>query len=275
MDINLLFSIDENFTTQLMTTVYSIYANSNKDNHYHVYIVQESPLKTGDQLQTFFDQYDMDYHPIVIDKHDFSKAPVSKRYPKSIYFRLLAHEYLPTNLDKILYLDADILCLNDMTPFYQTDLSGYLYAASMHADALNLTSTVNKIRLDTDLDNYYNSGVLLMNLALIREKVHPSDIFKFIEEYKNFLLLPDQDVLNKLYGDDIMPVPDNYYNYDVRKDLTYQIVSDGEYSPSWVAKNTVFLHYCGKNKPWHAKNPNDKYNFIYKHYMHLTLNDNN
>ncbi|SUP58976.1 Uncharacterised protein [Weissella viridescens] len=73
MDINLLFSIDENFTTQLMTTVYSIYANSNKDNHYHVYIVQESPLKTADQLQTFFDQYDMDYHPIVIDKHDFQK----------------------------------------------------------------------------------------------------------------------------------------------------------------------------------------------------------
>ncbi|SUP58977.1 Uncharacterised protein [Weissella viridescens] len=68
--------------------------------------------------------------------------------------------------------------------FYQTDLSGYLYAASMHADALNLTSTVNKIRLDTDLDNYYNSGVLLMNLALIREKVHPSDILNSSKNIK-------------------------------------------------------------------------------------------
>ncbi|MBM7617436.1 lipopolysaccharide biosynthesis glycosyltransferase [Weissella uvarum] len=271
MDVNLLFSIDEHFTDQLMTTVYSIYVNSSPDNQYHVYVVQEEELQTTARLKAFLNQFNMTYHPIIIDKDDFSKAPVSKRYPKSIYFRLLAHEYLPTNLDKILYLDADILCINDISEFYTTNIDNYLYAASMHADALNLTGTVNKIRLDTDLDNYYNSGVLLMNLAYIREKVHPEDIFNFIEEYKNFLLLPDQDVLNKLYGDQILPVTDAYYNYDVRKDMTYQFVSNGICDTDWVINNTVFLHYCGKNKPWHSKNVTEKYNYMYRHYMHQAL----
>ncbi|KRN77038.1 glycosyltransferase family 8 protein [Weissella minor] len=274
MQVNLLFSIDDNFTSQLMTTVYSIWANSDSENEYNIYIVQEERLASTEALELFFDKFGMTYHPIVIDKNDFSKAPVSKRYPKSIYFRLLAHEYLPTDLDKILYLDADILCINDITPFYETDISDYLYAASMHADALNLTSTVNKIRLDTDTENYYNSGVLLMNLANIRQKVTSEDIFNFIEQYKNLLILPDQDVLNKLYGEDILPVPDSYYNYDVRKDMTYQLTSSGENDANWVARNTVFLHYCGKNKPWSDKNANDKYNFLYKHYMRLTFKDN-
>lgn len=52
----------------------------------------------------------------------FEDAPTTNRYPETIYYRLLAHEYLPKELDKILYVDADILCLNDVVPLYKLNL---------------------------------------------------------------------------------------------------------------------------------------------------------
>ena len=62
-----------------------------------------------------------------------NKPPVSDRYPESIYYRLLAQNYLPKDLDKVLYLDADILCINDLQPLYELPLEDHLYAAANHS----------------------------------------------------------------------------------------------------------------------------------------------
>lgn len=48
------------------------------------------------------------YTPVVVGEEAFEDAPTTDRYPETIYYRLLAHEYLPKELDKILYVDADI-----------------------------------------------------------------------------------------------------------------------------------------------------------------------
>ncbi|WP_022792018.1 glycosyltransferase family 8 protein [Weissella halotolerans] len=264
MQINLLFSIDDHFTNQLMTTIYSIYLNSRQNNHYTVYVVQETQLKRHVELTAFFNYLGIDYVPIILGANAFKGAPVSSRYPRAIYYRLLAHEYLPTDIDKILYLDADILCINDLSSLYEQDISDYLYAAAMHTDMLKLTGPINKIRLDSDVDYYFNSGVLLMNLNKIRQEVSAEDIFNFIREYRHQLLLPDQDVLNKLYGENMLPVSDALYNYDVRKDFTYQMQGEGQWSLDWVLANTVFLHFCGTKKPW-LTDATTKYATLYKY----------
>lgn len=264
MQINLLFSIDDHFTKQLMTTIYSIYLHSAAKNHYTVYVVQETELAQQANLKAFFASLGMTYVPIVLGANAFKGAPVSNRYPRAIYYRLLAHEYLPTDIDKILYLDADILCINDLSTLYAEDISDYLYAAAMHTDMLKLTGPINKIRLDSTVDYYFNSGVLLMNLDKIRQEVSAEDIFNFIREYRHQLVLPDQDVLNKLYGENMLPIPDARYNYDVRKDFTYQMQGEGTWSLEWVLANTVFLHFCGTKKPW-LPEVTTKYATLYKY----------
>jgi len=266
MRMNLLFAIDDKFTEQMLVTLYSLRENTGETHDYHVYVLQDEPLAEKESVINAMDKLGMTYHEVLIDDSGFANAPVSDRYPKSIYYRLLAHEYLPEDMEKILYLDADILTINDVQPLYETDLEDQLYAASMHADALNLTSVINKVRLDTEVDHYFNSGVLLMNLPALRETVKREDIFKFIRENKFQLLLPDQDVLNKLYGHRILPVPDELYNYDTRKDLTYQLRVK-KWSTDWLIDNTVFLHFCGSPKPW-GTDSNDRYATMYKHYQH-------
>lgn len=265
--MNLLFSIDDNFVTQLQTTLLSIYANT-KNTEYNIYVLQKEELKETATIIQFCNQLNMTYIPLIVDDELFQEAPVSKRYPEAIYYRLLAFHYLPESMEKILYLDADILCINDLTPLYELALADYLYAAASHSKLTNVTDVINKVRLKTyESEGYFNSGVLLMNLQQIRAVVRAEAIYQFIEDNKLNLLLPDQDILNGLYGERIMAVPDQIYNYDVRKNATYELISKGEWDLDWIIQNAVFLHFCGKDKPWEA-NYRERYSSIYKHYEH-------
>lgn len=106
-----------------------------------------------------------------------------------------------------------------------------------------------------------------MNLDAIRQRVRPQDIFDYIREH--VLLLPDQDVLNALYGKDIKSVPDQLYNYDTRKGQMYETISFGEWTTDWVIRNTVILHYCGRDKPWLTKKNSGRYTAFFKHYFHV------
>jgi len=269
MEINLLFSIDDGFVEQMKTTLFSIYHNANPEHHFTVYVLQKEMLKQTKTIQEFCERWGMEYVPLVIGEDSlFDNAPVSSRYPETIYYRLMVHKYLPTSVEKILYLDADILCINDLSWLYELDLQGYLYAAASHKKLTNVTKMINQVRLKNyEAEGYYNSGVLLINLQKARKEVQAEDIFHFIQDNQYNLLLPDQDILNGLYGDKILSLPDEIYNYDVRKNATYDTISRGEWDLNWVIRNNVFLHFCGKEKPWQEKY-RGRYASLYKYFWY-------
>ena len=195
--MNLLFAIDDNVTQQLMTTLYSIKQNSTIDK-YSVYVIQDKKLQATDRIKQFCQKLGMHYHPVIIKDDQFDQAPTTDRYPKTIYYRLLAYKYLPKNIKRILYLDVDILVINDLKPLYNLDLKDYWYAAASHV-SLDVTDNLNKLRLGNyETESYYNSGIMLMDLEAIRKNVKAQDIFDYINKMGRTLLLPDQDILNGL-----------------------------------------------------------------------------
>lgn len=266
--MNLLFSINDKFVDQLATVLLSIKLNS-KPCDIDIYVIQEEKLERTDELVAICERLNIIYHPIIVNKDLFANAPTTDRYPTIIYYRLLAHEMLPADLHKVLYLDADVLVINDITALYNLDIEDYLYASAIHTSITNTTEVINKMRLQNfDAKGYYNSGVMLMNLDLVRQKVKDQDIFNYIKTHT--LLLPDQDVLNALYGKDIKEIPDQIYNFDVRKDRIYEAISSGEWTIDWVIKNTAILHYCGRDKPWYPTTNKGRLTPLYKNYFRLT-----
>lgn len=266
--MNLLFAIDDNVTTQLMTTLYSVVQNT-PNTKISAYVIQKETLKDTAKLKQFCQTIGVTYHAIKVDPKIFSEAPITDRYPETIYYRLLAHEYLPKNIHRILYLDVDILVINDLTSLYQMPMEDKLYAAASHSQLTNnMTEQFNKLRLGNyEAESYYNSGVLLMNLDLIREKVSSDDIFNYIKANKLTLFLPDQDVLNALYGKYFLKIPDQIYNYDARMSAIYNLLGNGTWNLDWVIEHTVILHFCGRDKPW-KDDYTTRYAGLYKHYAH-------
>ncbi len=198
----------------------------------------------------------------------FAEAPVNKHYSKAMYYRMLAAEILPETLDKVLYLDPDILVINSLLPLWETDLRGNIFAAATHTEEEGIIDNINRLRLETSAV-YFNTGVLLMDLKKCRESVRREDIFSFIREYDYKLLLPDQDVFNALYGSRTLQIPDEIWNYDARKYTQYLMQSGGKMNEYWVIRNTAILHFCGKEKPWNASY---RYRFgtLYRHYEQLS-----
>lgn len=107
---------------------------------------------------------------------------------------------------------------------------------------------------------------MLINLDKARELIFMKDIKATIEKYGNQLLLPDQDILNHLYGAYVKEVPEEIWNYDARKYKSYLAKSLGEYDTHWIMRETSILHFCGKPKPWQEKS-DTRFTALYLDYM--------
>ena len=88
--MNLLFSITDNFTKPLLTTLFSIRMNSPNEKM-DVYVLQKELLENDELIRKFCHEIDMEYFPLVVGDNIFNDAPASERWPESIDYRLLAH----------------------------------------------------------------------------------------------------------------------------------------------------------------------------------------
>ncbi len=250
--MNILVTLDENYIPQLIIMMKSI-LNSTPNTNFKIYIAHKSLTNDNfKQLNEGVDNPRCEFVSIVIEDAFLKDAPVTDRYPKEMYYRIFASKYLPSNLDRILYLDPDIVVINSLEKLYNMDFEGNYFIAASHVN--KSLHRINEYRLDMDKDSaYINSGVMLMNLALLRKEQDLNEVFNYIERYKNRLLLPDQDVLSGLYGSKTKTVDSLVYNLSDRYLALYNLDPENwrqKIDLNWVRENTVIIHYCGRNKPW-------------------------
>lgn len=264
----LLTTLDQNYLPQLQVLLTSLAINHPKDTItlflLHSAISEEDLSKVRQQC----DSYGYSFLPIQVDGSLFKGAPVTRQYPKEMYYRLLAPCLLPNRIRRVLYLDPDTLVINPIRPLWEMDLKGNLFAAAAHTGKTKLTNSVNQLRLGTERD-YYNSGVLLMDLEAGRREIQPQALFDYVAQHRKELILPDQDVFNALYSERIFPLEDVLWNYDARNYSNYLLRSGGKYDLRWVMEHTAILHFCGKEKPWKSKYIH-RFGILYQHYAQLT-----
>ena len=265
--INLLTALDKNYLPQLNVLMTSADLN-NPGTQFDLYLLHSGLSEAEiESVRRSAERAGNGFFPVKVDEKLFDGAPVSRQYPKEMYYRLLAGKMLPREINRVLYLDPDILIINPLLPLWKLDMKGELFAAAAHTGKTELANSVNRLRLGVNHD-YYNSGVLLMNLEEIRKAVIPEEIFSYVEKHGKELILPDQDLLNALYGDEIIPVPDELWNYDARNYNNYLLRNGGAYNLPWVMEHTAILHFCGKAKPWKTYYTN-RFGMLYRHYMQI------
>lgn len=246
--INILVTLDENYVKYLNIMLSSL-TDTNKDSFFDVYLLhsgirEKAVEKTRKILGT-----NGELKMIKASEDKLNDAPVTARYPKEIYYRIFAAKYLPKDLDRVLYLDPDVVVNGSIKALYSLDMGDCFFAAASHTGSF-MIQKVNELRLDMDEGTpYINSGVMLMNLKKLREEQNMDEVFSFVEKRKKFLILPDQDIISSLYGSRIMPL--DTFRYNMTENL-YMLHAPFEKSLNidWVRKNSVIIHYCGRNKPW-------------------------
>lgn len=250
--MELLFTVDRAYRPVLDTCLRSI-LRFPRDGGYRIYIMH-SDLGPEDRaaLEAVCAEKNASLRLVDTDGAMVEDFPVTDRYPRQMYYRLLAARFLPDTLDRVLYLDPDIVVINSLEPLWRVDLGGALFGACTHVR--EFLTRVNQFRLGAEEGcPYLNSGVLLMDLAALRREQDPEEIRAYVERFGDRLTLPDQDILSALYGKRTKLLDTMRYNLSDRVLAAYNM-SPRRQGPmldvDWVRENAAIIHYCGRNKPW-------------------------
>ena len=171
-------------------------------------------------------------------------------------------EALP-QLDKVLYMDSDVLVLHDLNGLYRTDIEGKYLAAVKDPSWFFENAHVLELNLEKR-GYYFNAGVMLMNLKKIRE----DNLLAKLEDYtnNNFRTYMDQDAFNVVVGEDVavLPFEDNTMNFFFEHvDLPTMAAYYGEDWQNYedVFAPATFMHFASSRKPLGTVVP--KTNFFY------------
>lgn len=173
------------------------------------------------------------------------------------YYRLFFANLVPQDLQKLLYIDIDTLVVGDLSPLFQLDL-GELAIGAVQDVEMHLRTDLGL----TNTEDYFNSGVLLINLPQWR-KQHVTEracdlILRYPEKVRGWV---DQDALNLLFQgvwfrlDWRYNVMNGYIPYDLPQRQYKQFLSD-----------KVIIHFTGTPKPWHWACEN-KFRYLYPTYL--------
>lgn len=237
-EINLAFTIDNNYTIFNAIALHSILNNNVSNSKYNIYIIENnlSP-KNKKLLSDFVKSYNQNIQFINVNTDSIDSGTTLYKHYNCTHVtkigtaRILLPLLLPENIDKVLYLDSDILVRSDLKELYDTDLTGY--AAAMGADHWVYVSG----KFDTEPPPYYcNSGVILINLKYWRDNNITQELINCIANTQ--LTYPDQDAINIVLGEHIKLLHKNWNNQ-----LYYgnPIDSDTDHG---------IIHYISQRKPW-------------------------
>ena len=192
------------------------------------------------------------FEKVKIDKSVLNNCPIREGDHVSLatYYRLLLPKILPNNIDKVLYLDGDMLCFDNLEELYKTDLTNFAVAASPDSQCLNVKrKSLLGLKKET---LYFGAGMLLINLDYWRKNEIEKKSLEYIKNNPEKLPWHDQDTLNVILEGKVKFVDFKYNFYEtffkIREKST---MTDNLWEKVQIAKSNICIcHYTQAEKPW-------------------------
>ena len=262
--INIALATDEGYFYQAMVVIATI-INSLSDSERKLAFYILVPGAMSDSQKNAFDELIIKHSNCTINIIDMADSYQDadlhiEHITRPAYYRLSLPELLPT-VDKILYLDCDVVVCKNIATLFDMVIDDY-YIAGVRAFAFLSNPNYMQIKMKEldipSLDQYVNSGILLMNLKKMRDEDLCS-VFK--EKYLKNYTTQDQDIFNSAcYGK--IKLIDFKYNTMTKYPLFEGGYHSLPYLRDWISfeefekarTEPVIIHYADKCKPWNDCN---------------------
>ena len=239
-DFHIVFGIDDDFVRPLGVLMTSIIENNKNENIVFHIISKYISEKNRKIINQFAMVNNIAINIYVIDKDIFENLPKTEYISRATYNRFLIPNILKDITDKVLYLDADIICLNSIKLLKKINIDINIVAVIEESNDYVVKKRVKDLSLTSK--KYFNSGVLYININNWINRDINNKLINYAKSVKD-LIFPDQDILNVILEKDCLYIDQKYnYTFDVRYKSNRYIYN--------LPQNIVFLHYVGKFKPW-------------------------
>jgi lipopolysaccharide biosynthesis glycosyltransferase len=248
--MNIAIASDLNYLPHAGTLIRSL-CDNNKNHNLNIHLMtMDSRVVTNDPLEAFFrsilsNRVNIQIHLIKDDNIFIKQIPSGGVIlSRATYLRFLVAEIIPA--DKILYLDCDMLVLDELQPLFDTNLDNHIVAA-----VSDLFVGPSSIKHSLSL-RYFNSGMLLINAKKWREENWLNKTINFIEKKFTKLCVGkkhygDQDIMNMLTVGNVTYVHPRYNVVNpvyLRKNFFRGKVFQE------AVNNPAIVHFAGGAKPW-------------------------
>lgn len=271
--INIVFASDNNYAQHTAVAMASVLVNTKVSQRIQFYLIddeiqQENKEKITKTVQNLGGNIEF----IKIKNSKLEDCYVSGELSRASYFRLDIANILDESIEKIIYLDCDLLVYDDIEKMWQLDMGGKPVAATCDLGIMasaRVRKQKNKfIGLPFDAP-YFNAGVLMMDLKKWRDGNYAEAIIALATQnkYPNH----DQDALNKFFMNNWQEIPLRWDVIPPVFNLFFKILNKPDLRKKAIeAKlNPAIFHYAGGYKPWEYE-IHDGFNDKYYEYLKLT-----
>ena len=244
--IHIALTFDDNFWAPTYATMRGICATTSERENVHFHLIHtglgddriERLSSVTQEFGARINYYDISTNDILRDKINSFPKIRSRNLNDIVYARLFLCEILPVEIEKIIYIDSDILVRVAIEEFYDMDLEGKVVAAANCPHRVMFQSTRDvtpKSYFQTDAP-YFNAGFLLIDAEKYRKIDFAAAVRENVKETQRIQLYYDQDILN-------IALRGNWKILDWRWNLQNPLPHHESFDPK-------IIHYTGSNKPW-------------------------
>ena len=221
-DLHVVYASDDKFAEILGVSLVSLYENNTRMDEIHIYVLDSGISdENKKRLLSICDKYDRE-HIQFISARDISKILSmnvnTDRGSLSQYARLFVSRDLPETLERVLYLDCDIIINDSLYELWNLDLKGKTIAALK--DAFSKQYRKN-IELQPN-DIMFNSGVMLIDMKKWKEKSIEKKLLSFIKRHNGVIQQGDQGALNAVLSKDTYCFHPRFNSVTIFYDFTYE-----------------------------------------------------
>lgn len=270
-NIDILMACDKNYAPYYGVLLTSLFLN-NQDSRFNIHWIsdQSVPQSVKNKFNKLVAKYNSQLFMYEIDNSKLTHLYQYGHLNYAAYFHLNMANILPDSVHRIIYMDGDMIVNGDIRPLWNINLGEN--ACAMVVGPMWMEPQVYE-RLGYDSSyGYYNNGVVLYNVDLLRKINFSKNAMDYIQAHCDKLDLMDQDTENILLYDKILRIPPQY-NFQIK---LFWESHWNEYNEAFkmdlmsASKQPIIIHYSDRRKPWQLIYSGMPYAKIWNKYYRLS-----
>lgn len=234
---NIAIAPNKPYANYMMVLMQSLFeTNSDKKLFFYV-LYHELSERERNRIQVFVETNGADISFVLVENELFSGFPMEERFSSEAYFRLIVQDVLPKEVDRLLYLDCDMIVTGDINELYHTELEDKYFAACGFST-------------QCECGDEFNSGMLLFDMEKMRRDISLKTYQALTKRLSSDFYL-DQALLNAQFAKDgVKYVWKQKYNFTCP---FYRKFADKikKEMPSYTLEDIVVVHFAGPGiRPW-------------------------